>query len=74
MYQLKVVTGETETTTVLPKFMLAHLNLKEGENLLVVPTANGYLLTSNLEGVAEQIQLGLEFMNEYDETFQELAQ
>ena len=74
MHQLKVTTGETATTTVLPEFMLAHLNLKEGDTLLVVPTPNGYLLTSNSDGVEEQLQLGLEFMNEYNETFKDLAQ
>ena len=74
MHQLKVTTGETATTTVLPEFLFSHLNLKVGDTLLVVPTPNGYLLTSNSEGVEEQLQLGLEFMNEYNETFKDLAQ
>ena len=74
MYKLTVTRGDKANTTVLPEFMLDHLNLKEGDTITIIPTANGYLLTSNSEEVEEQIKLGLEFMSDYNETFQELAE
>ena len=54
--------------------MLDPLNLEEGDTITIITTANGYLLTSNSEEIEEQIKLGLEFMSDYNETFQELAE
>ena len=74
MYKLTVTKGEKANTTVLPEFMLAHLNLKEGDSITIIPTSNGYFLTANSNEVEEQIKLGLEFMDEYDQTLKELAE
>jgi hypothetical protein len=42
----------------------------EESNVLI---AVGVSITSNSDSIEEQLQIGLDFMNEYDETFQELA-
>jgi putative addiction module antidote len=59
---------------VLPKELLARLNLAEGDSLHVVEQPHGGLLLTTLDPeVEEQVRLGRELMKEYRETFRALA-
>ncbi|MBX6744546.1 MAG: AbrB/MazE/SpoVT family DNA-binding domain-containing protein [Acetobacteraceae bacterium] len=59
---------------VLPKELLARLNLHEGDTLHAVEQPGGGLLLTTLDPeVEEQIRLGRELMKEYRETFRALA-
>lgn len=73
MVMLKLTTVGTSTGTVIPKEMLARLNVGRGDTLFAVETPRGYLLTPYDPEVEEQLKLGREFMNEYRETFRALA-
>ena len=58
---------------VLPKELLAKLNLTEGDTVQVVETPDGLLLTPVSPDVEEQLRLGRELMKRYRETFAALA-
>lgn len=58
---------------VLPKELLAKLDLAEGDTVQVVETQEGFLLTPASSDVEEQLRLGRELMKKYRETFAALA-
>jgi putative addiction module antidote len=58
---------------VLPKEMLAKLNLAEGDTVEVVETPDGFLLTPVSADVERQLRLGRELMKQYRETFAALS-
>lgn len=58
---------------VLPKELLAKLDLAEGDTVQVVETQEGFLLTPASSDVEEQLRLGRELMKTYRETFAALA-
>ncbi|GAC1621951.1 MAG: transcriptional regulator [Candidatus Acidiferrum sp.] len=71
--KLKLRAVGTSTGLVLPKEFLLRLKVKKDDMLFVVETPSGYLLTPFDPEVEEQVRLGREFMNEYRDTFRELA-
>ncbi len=58
---------------VLPKEMLAKLNLAEGDTVEVVETPDGFLLTPVSADVERQLRLGRELMKQYRKNFAALA-
>lgn len=73
MHTLKLTTIGTSTGAVIPKEMLARLKVKKGDQLFVVETPSGYLLTPYDPEIEKQLELGREFMSDYRETFRVLA-
>jgi len=73
LLKLKLRAVGTSTGIVLPKEALRRLNVKRGDTLFAVETPEGYFLTPFDPEVAEQVQLGLEFMAKYRDTFRALA-
>ena len=73
MPALKLVSVGTSTGLVVPKEMLARMNVEKGDMLHAVETKDGYLLTPYDKEVQRQLELGQEFMKKYRETFQALA-
>ena len=73
MPALKLTSVGTSTGLVIPKEMLARMNVEKGDVLQAVETRDGYLLTPYDAEVQHQLELGREFMKKYRETFQALA-
>jgi len=71
--ELKLRAIGTSTGVVLPKETLRRLKVKRGDSLFAVETPDGYLLTPYDPEVARQVELGLEFMAKYRDTFRALA-
>jgi putative addiction module antidote len=74
MHKLKLTTIGSSTGTVIPQEMLSRLQVETGDTLFAIETPDGYLLTPYEPEIEEQLQLGREFMQQYQETFQALAQ
>ncbi len=70
---LKLKAMGTSTGVVVPKEMLARMKVAKGDTLFAVETPDGYLLTPYDPAVAEELELGREFMAEYRDTFRALA-
>ena len=74
MATLKLRAIGNSVGVVLPKELLAKLNLGEGDTLHVIEQPDNSLLLTTLDpDVAEQLALGRELMREYRETFRALA-
>lgn len=73
MAVLKLTKVGTSTGVVIPKEMLNRLKVAQGDTLFAVEAPNGYLITPYDPDVAEELQLGREFMRKYRETFKALA-
>lgn len=74
MATLKLRSIGNSVGVVLPKDLLARLNLREGDTLHVVEQPGGSMLLTTLDpAVAEELELGRELMREYRETFRALA-
>jgi putative addiction module antidote len=73
MATLKLRAIGNSVGVVLPKELLAKLDLAEGDTVQVVETQEGFLLTPASSDVEEQLRLGRELMKTYRETFAALA-
>jgi putative addiction module antidote len=73
MATLKLRAIGNSVGVVLPKELLAKLDLAEGDTVQVVETQDGFLLTPASSDVEEQLRLGRELMRKYRETFAALA-
>lgn len=73
MAVLKLTSIGNSTGVVIPKEMLEHLKVAEGDELVAIETPVGYLLTTYDPDVEEELKLGREFMGKYRETFKALA-
>jgi putative addiction module antidote len=73
MHVLKLTQIGNSVGVVLPKEVLARLKLEKGEQLYVIETPEGITLTPYDPTIAEQVELGREFMREYRDTFHALA-
>jgi putative addiction module antidote len=73
MATLKLRAIGNSVGVVLPKDLLAKLNLDEGDTVQVVETQDGFLLTRVEPDVEEQLRFGRELMKKYRETFAALA-
>ncbi|HWS75080.1 MAG TPA: AbrB/MazE/SpoVT family DNA-binding domain-containing protein [Quisquiliibacterium sp.] len=73
MHVLKLTQIGNSVGVVLPKEVLARLKLGKGEQLYVIETPEGITLTPYDPSIAEQVELGREFMREFRDTFHALA-
>jgi putative addiction module antidote len=73
MLKLKVTTIGSSAGVILPKEALARLKVGKGDQLFMVETQDGYLLTPYNPSVDEQLKIGQDFMKEYRDTFRALA-
>ena len=74
MNRLKLTAVGTSTGVVIPKEMLARLNVRKGDVLYAVETAEGgYRLTPLEPGFAEKIEKADEIMRRYRNTLEVLA-
>lgn len=73
MATLKLRAIGNSVGVVLPKELLARLNLAEGDSLQVVESQDGLLLTVVPQETESQLDLGREMMRKYRETFAALA-
>ncbi len=69
MSTLKITTG----SVTIPEEMLARMHLHDGDMLSIVETPEGLLLSPADPEVARQIAIGIEIMDQYDETYKGLA-
>ncbi len=74
MIALELTTVGTSTGVIIPEEMLARLQVGNGKKLYAVETAGGYLLTSCDPAIAEEIELGRQFMQLYRDAFKALAE
>lgn len=72
MYVLKLTRIGNSVGVVLPKALLARLRVGKGERLYVIETPDSITLTPYDPTIAEQVELGREFMREYRDTFHAL--
>lgn len=70
---LKLTSVGTSTGVVIPKEMLARMNMEKGDVLHVSETPDGYLLTPYDPVVAEQIKHARQVMKEHREALRALA-
>ena len=73
MTSLKLTKVGTSTGTIIPKEMLARMKVEKGDTLFAIETREGYLITPYDPAIAEQLDVGREFMKAYRETFKALA-
>jgi putative addiction module antidote len=73
MLKLKITTIGSSAGVILPKEALARLKVGKGDQLFMVETQDGYLLTPYNPSVDEQLKIGQDFMKEYRDTFRALA-
>ena len=74
MHTLKLTTVGSSTGAVFPKEMLAQLKLQKGDQVYVVETPDGLLLTPYDPTIRDQLEAGRDFMREYRDTFKALAE
>jgi putative addiction module antidote len=73
-YVLHIRKIGNSTGIILPKDLLARLNLKEGDKLHVVEqTENGVKLSTYDPKHSKTMQIARQLMDEYKDTFRELA-
>jgi putative addiction module antidote len=70
---LKLTQIGNSVGVVLPKELLARLKLEKGDTVFVTETPDGLTLTPYDPVVAEQLEIGREFMREYRDVFHALA-
>lgn len=73
MHALKLTQIGNSVGVILPKEILARLKLEKGDTIFVTEMPEGYRLTPYDPSLAEQLELGREFMREFRDTFHELA-
>lgn len=61
------------TGVVLPKEVLADLNLTQGDRIFLVKTEDGYRLSPYDAGLAEQLEVAEVGMRQYRNALRELA-
>ena len=67
---LKLRSVGTSTGLIMPKELLAHLELSEGDEVIATPARDGPMLSKY---DAEEVALGRAMMKRYKNTFHELA-
>ncbi len=74
MIALKLTQVGNSVGVILPKEALAKLGVDKGDTLFLTEGPEGEMRLSSYDpGVAEEIALGEEFMDEYRDTFRALA-
>lgn len=74
MFALKLTQVGNSVGVLLPKEALAKLGVQKGDMLYLIDSPGGDMrLSAYSPGVAEEIALGEEFMDDYRDTFRALA-
>ncbi|MEW5847698.1 MAG: AbrB/MazE/SpoVT family DNA-binding domain-containing protein [Myxococcota bacterium] len=73
MHALKLIQVGKSLGIILPKEIVAKLQVEKGDTLFVTETPDGLRLTPHDPSVAEQVEAGREFMCEFRDTFHRLA-
>ena len=73
MTTLKLTQIGNSVGVILPKEILARLKLEKGDTIFATDAPGGVTLTPYDPALAEQLELGREFMREYRDTFHQLA-
>ena len=73
MATLKLRAVGNSVGVILPKDILAKLDVQEGDTIEVINTPDGLLLTSLSPEQAEQLRVGREVMRRYKSVLRELA-
>jgi len=71
--KLKITTIGSSAGVILPKEVLTRLKVEKGDQVFMVETSDGYLLTPYDPSLDEQLKAGRDFMKEYRDTFRALA-
>jgi putative addiction module antidote len=73
MLMLKLTQIGNSVGVILPKDALARLRLEKGQSIFLTETPEGYVMTPYDPTLEEQIQAGREFMQDFRDTFHQLA-
>jgi putative addiction module antidote len=73
MHALKLTRIGNSVGVILPKEVLARLKLEKGDTVFVSETPEGVSLSPYDPAIAEQVELGREFMRDFRDAFRELA-
>jgi putative addiction module antidote len=73
MTELKLIQIGNSVGVVLPKELLALLNLDKGDTVFATKTPGGLNLSPTDPELEEELKLGRDFMKRYRDTFRALA-
>jgi putative addiction module antidote len=73
MQNLKITQIGNSLGVILPKEILARLKLEKGDTVHLTDSPDGVLITPYDPALYEKLALGREFMQEYRDTFRQLA-
>jgi putative addiction module antidote len=73
MHILKLIQIGDSLGIILPKELLARLQLEKGDTVFLSDTPGAVTLTPNDPSLQEQLDIGREFMRENRDTFNTLA-
>jgi putative addiction module antidote len=73
MFKLKVTTVGNSTGVILPKEVLAKMQVEEGDNLYLTETANGFEISPYDPEFAEEMETARQVMKQYRNALRELA-
>jgi putative addiction module antidote len=72
-FTLKLTQIGNSVGVILPKEAIARMKLEKGDAVFLTESPDGYQMAPYNPDVAEQIELGRDFMREYRDTFHALA-
>lgn len=73
MHKVKLTSIGTSTGIVIPKDVLARLNLQKGDYVFLSETDDGITVSPFDPELAEELEHGRKFMAKYRETYRALA-
>ena len=73
MHMLKLTQIGNSVGVILPKEVLAKLKLEKGQTVFVTETSDGIVMTPYDPELEDQVQAGRAFMQEFRDTFHQLA-
>lgn len=73
MHTLKLTQIGNSIGVILPKEVIARLKLAKGDSIFITETPDGFAITPYDPALDDQIKAGREFMQEYRDTFHQLA-
>lgn len=73
MFKLKVTTVGNSTGVVLPKEVLAKMQIEKGDNLYLTPTPNGFEITPYNPEFEQEMTIARKVMKQYRNALRELA-
>lgn len=73
MHVPRLIKVGAATAVILPSEMLNHLRAEEGQQVFAVETRFGYMITALDPGAQQQVTLGEDFIDRYQDVFAGLA-